>query len=121
MASTVSSNQIQFILNGTVQTGANWTVLNSGTSSNEVILNTPLQLNQVYNGTIIATDANNNSSTNTFTFNTWGPAPNNIYVEAADYNYGRADNLSIILRRRNLIKTTASLICWARKALITTY
>ncbi len=30
VASTVSSNQIQFILNGTVQTGANWTVLNSG-------------------------------------------------------------------------------------------
>jgi hypothetical protein len=86
--STISSNQIQFILNGAVQTGANWTVLNSGTSSNQVILNTPLQLNQVYNGTIIATDANNNSSTNTFTFNTWGPSPNNIYIEGGDYNYG---------------------------------
>jgi len=86
--STISSNQIQLILNGAAQTGANWTVLNSGTSSNQVILNTPLQLNQVYNGTIIAADANNNTSTNTFTFNTWGPSPNNIYVEAADYNYG---------------------------------
>ncbi len=87
VASTISSNKIQLILNGAVQTGANWTVLNSGTSSNEVILNTPLQLNQVYNGTIIAADANNNTSTNTFSFNTWGPAPNNIYIEAADYNY----------------------------------
>jgi hypothetical protein len=86
--STVSSNQIQLILNGAVQTGANWTVLNSGTSSNQVILNAPLQLNQVYNGTIIATDAANNSSTNTFTFNTWGTAPNNIYIEGADYNWG---------------------------------
>jgi hypothetical protein len=86
--STISSNQIQFILNGAVQTGANWTVLGSGTSSNQVTLDTPLQLNQVYNGTIIATDANNNSSTNTFTFNTWGTSPNNIYIEGGDYNYG---------------------------------
>jgi hypothetical protein len=75
-------------LNGVVQTGAAWTVLNSGTSSNEVILNTPLQANQIYNGTIVAADANGNSSVSTFSFNTWGPSPNNIYIEGADYNYG---------------------------------
>jgi hypothetical protein len=87
-ASTVASNHIQLTLNGVLETGANWTVLNSGTYSNEVILNTPLQGNQVYNGTIVATDANGNSATNNFTFNTWETAPNNIYIEMSDYNYG---------------------------------
>ncbi len=87
-ASTISSNNIQLILNGVAQTGAAWTVTGSGTSSNQVTLNTPLQGNLVYNGTIIARDAGGNSSTNTFSFNTWLTAPNNIYVEAADYNYG---------------------------------
>jgi hypothetical protein len=88
VASTISSNNIQLILNGVVQTGANWTVLNSGTSSNQVILNTPLQANQVYNGTIVASDANNNSSVTSFTFNTWVGSPDNIYIESGDYNYG---------------------------------
>lgn len=87
-ASTISSNRIQLTLNGVAQTGANWTVTGSGTSSNQVTLNTPLQPNDTYNGTIIATDAAGNSSTNSFTFNTWLPAYNNIYIEAADYNYG---------------------------------
>jgi hypothetical protein len=88
VASTISSNNIQLVLNGVVQTGANWTVLNSGTSSNQVILNTTLQANQVYNGTIIASDANNNSSATTFSFNTWVGSPDNIYIESGDYNYG---------------------------------
>jgi hypothetical protein len=87
-ASTISSNKIQFTLNGVLQTGANWTVIGSGTASNQVVLNAPLQGNQVYNGTIIATDAVGNSSTNTFSFNTWLPSYNNIYIEASDYNYG---------------------------------
>jgi hypothetical protein len=87
-ASTIVSNKIQLTLNGVLQTGANWTVLNSGTSSNEVTLNTPLQGNLVYNGTIIATDQAGNSSTNSISFNTWLPAPNNIYIESGDYNWG---------------------------------
>ena len=86
-ASTISSNNIQLILNGAAQTGAAWTVTGSGTSSNQVTLNGPLQANLVYNGMIIATDAAGNSSTNTFSFNTWLTEPYNIYVEAADYNY----------------------------------
>jgi hypothetical protein len=87
-ASTISSNRIQLTLNGVAQTGGDWTVAGSGTSSNQVTLNTPLQPNQAYSGTIIATDAAGNSSTNSFAFNTWLAAYNNIYIEAADYNYG---------------------------------
>ncbi|HUA65133.1 MAG TPA: hypothetical protein VME24_04750 [Alphaproteobacteria bacterium] len=87
-ASTINSNNIQLILNGVTQTGAAWTVTGSGTSSNQVTVNTPLQGNLVYNGTILATDAAGNTSSNTFSFNTWLTAPDNIYVEAADYNYG---------------------------------
>ena len=86
-ASIISSNNIQLILNGVAQKGAAWTVAGSGSSSNQVTVTTPLQGNLVYNGTIIATDAAGNTSTNTFSFNTWLTEPNNIYVEAADYNY----------------------------------
>jgi hypothetical protein len=85
-SSTIVSNNIQLILNGVVQT--NLTDVGSGTSSNQLVLNTPLQDNQTFNGTIIATDQSGNSSTNTFTFNTWDTSPNNIYVESGDYNYG---------------------------------
>jgi hypothetical protein len=86
-ASTISSNNIQLTLNGTAVTGAAWTVIGSGTSSNQVTLNAPLQLNQTYNGTVVATDADGNSSTNEFTFNTWVTETTNIYIEASDYNY----------------------------------
>jgi len=87
-ASTISSNQIQLILNGVAEAATNLTDTGSGTSSNEIVLNTPLQGNQLFNGTVIATDASGNTSTNTFSFNTWLTEPNNIYIEAGDYNYG---------------------------------
>ena len=87
LASTVFSNKIQLIVNGVVQTGANWTVFGSGTSSNHVVLNTALQNNLVYTGTITATDVNGNATTNNFTFNTWLTGPYNLYIEAEDYNY----------------------------------
>ncbi len=87
VASTVASNHIQLVLNGVTVTGANWTVTGSGTASNHVVLNTPLQANAVYTGAITATDADGNSSTNNFTFNTWLTAPNNIYLESGDYNF----------------------------------
>ncbi|HEY3762887.1 MAG TPA: hypothetical protein VGN23_14170 [Verrucomicrobiae bacterium] len=87
-ASIISSNNIQMTLNGMPITGPNWTVIGSGTASNEVVVNVPLQLNQVYTGTIIAADANGNTATNNFTFNTWVTSPNNIYIESSDYNFG---------------------------------
>ncbi len=86
-ASTISSNNVQLLLNGVLQTGSAWTVTGSGTADAHVVLNAPLQGNLTYNGTVIATDAAGNTSSNTFTFNTWLPAYNNIYIEGADYNY----------------------------------
>ncbi len=85
--STVSSNNIQLTLNGVVQTGSSWTVLGSGTASNHVVLNSALQGNTVYTGTITATDANGNHTTNNFTFNTWLTSPYNLYIESGDYNF----------------------------------
>lgn len=90
-ASTVVSNQIQLTLDGVLQTGNDWTVYGSGTSSNAVVVNTPLEQNQVYNGTVVVTDQSGNTATNTFTFNTWVPSPDNIYIEASDYNYSGGD------------------------------
>ena len=86
--STILASNIQLILNGTVVPAADLSVLGSGTSSNQVQYTTDFQENTVYNGTIIATDQAGNSSTNTFTFNTWETAYDNIYIEAGDYNYG---------------------------------
>ena len=96
--STVSSNNIKLSLNGVVQTGANWTVFSSGTASNHVVLNSALQHNIAYTGVIIASDANGNFTTNNFAFNTWLTSPNNIYIEAEDYNFnsgGWIDNFSV--------------------------
>jgi hypothetical protein len=84
-ASTIASSGIQVLLNGVSQA---FTDVNSGTASNSVTTTTPLQPNVLYNGTIIATDQAGNSSTNNFSFNTWLTAPNNIYIESGDYNYG---------------------------------
>lgn len=86
-ASTIVSNQVQLILNGVPEAATNLIDTGSGTSSNEIVLNAPLQANQVYNGTVIATDAGGNTSTNAFSFNTWLTEPYNIYIEAGDYNY----------------------------------
>lgn len=88
LASTVLSNAIHLTVNGVVQAGAAWTVFNSGTASNHVVLNTPLQNNTVYTGTITATDVNGNGITNHFTFNTWQTSPVNLYIAAEDYNFG---------------------------------
>lgn len=84
-ASTIQAGQVQVFLNGVPQA---FSYFGSGTASNSISLNTPLQPNVLYNGTIIAPDQAGNSSTNNFSFNTWLTAPNNIYVEGGDYNYG---------------------------------
>lgn len=84
--STVNSNGVSLILNGVNETNQ-MSFTGSGTANLQVTLNPSLQPNLVYNGTIIAADANGNLTTNNFTFNTWSTAYNNIYIEAADYNY----------------------------------
>src|SRR5437764_9579474 len=48
-------------------------------------LNTALSNNVVYNGTIVATDANGNHATNNFSFNTW--LATNPFIESGDYNF----------------------------------
>lgn len=80
---TISSNGIQLILNGVVET--NLTFTGDETTNVGVVLNTPLQNNVVYTGTIIATDDNGNHATNNFTFNTF--LATDFFVEASDYNY----------------------------------
>lgn len=81
--STVSSNGVQLTLNGENYTNLSFT--DSGTTNLGVTLDTPLQANVIYNGTIIATDSNGNHATNNFSFNTF--LPTDFFVEASDYNF----------------------------------
>jgi len=86
--STVSSNGTKLTLNGVNQT--NLTFTGSGTGTMHVNLNSALQDNINYSGSITAADANGNHTTNNFTFNTWLTSAaniNNIYIEAGDYNF----------------------------------
>jgi hypothetical protein len=81
--STVASNGVQLTLNGVQQTNLSFT--GSGTTNLGVTLFPLLQSNVLYNGTIIATDANGNHATNNFTFNTW--LATDYFIEASDYNF----------------------------------
>jgi hypothetical protein len=80
--STLASNGISLSVNGVGQTNL---AVTGFPTNRHVVLNTALAANLVYNGTIIAQDANGNKATNIFTFNTW--TTNNPYIEAEDYNY----------------------------------
>jgi hypothetical protein len=81
--STVTSNGVQLTLNGVVQTNLSFT--GSGTTNLGATLNMSLQDNVLYNGTIVATDANGNHATNNFSFNTW--LATDYFIEASDYNF----------------------------------
>jgi len=83
-ASTVASNGISLILNGVNQTNLGFT--GSGSDLVGVVLNTPLQDNVAYTGTITVVDANGNRATINFSFNTWDS--NDPFIEAEDYNFG---------------------------------
>jgi hypothetical protein len=72
-------------LNGAAINDTNLTFTGNETTNVGVTLNTPLQDNVVYTGTIIATDDNGNHATNNFTFNTF--LATDFFVEASDYNY----------------------------------
>jgi hypothetical protein len=93
--STVASNGVTLALNGANQTNMSFT--GSGTTSLHAVLNSALQDNLVYNGTIVATDANGNRATNNFTFNTW--RSDNAFIEASDYNYSVGAGVSSSPRR----------------------
>jgi hypothetical protein len=81
---TVSSNAVSVYLNGVPQTGATY---NTASPTTQLLgtLNPVLAANAFYNYTIVAQDANGNSATNSFTFNTFSPT--NTCIQAEDYNY----------------------------------
>jgi len=83
IASTISGGNVSLTLNGAAQTLA----FSSASPTNQMFVTntTTLQLNTVYNAVIVATDGNGNKSTNTFGFNTF--SPNNLCIDAEDYNY----------------------------------
>ena len=84
--SDVASNGVTLVLNG-INESNQMSFTGSGTSNMQVTLNPVLQPNVLYTGTISAADTNGNLSTVPFSFNTWATAPDNIYIEASDYNY----------------------------------
>ena len=81
--STIPTSGISLVLNGASQT--NLTFTGGGTTNVHVVLNTSLQNDVLYTGTITVTDANGNHATNNFSFNTW--TSNNPFIEAEDYNF----------------------------------
>ena len=84
IASTLTGTNITLLLNGIAQSNL---VFNTNGSTNQLLgTNTiPLKANLLYNATIIAADANSNTATNTFDFNTFSPL--NLCIDAEDYNY----------------------------------
>lgn len=88
--SAVASNGVSLVLNG-INESNQMSFTGSGTSNLQVTLNPPLQPNVSYTGTISAADTNGNLSSQSFSFNTWLPEPQNIYIEASDYNYNGGD------------------------------
>ncbi len=84
--STVSSNAVSVYLNGVLQTGFTY---NTTTPTSQLTGsgNPALALNTFYNYTIVAQDANGNTVSNNFTFNTFSSS-NNVFIDAMDYNFG---------------------------------
>ncbi|EEF58129.1 hypothetical protein [Pedosphaera parvula] len=84
IASTVRGSSITFKLNGVTQTGLTFNT--TGTTNQLFVTNTTaLVANTFYNASIVATDANGNTATNNFTFNTFSPT--NLSIDAEDYNH----------------------------------
>ncbi|MDB6122276.1 MAG: hypothetical protein JWQ71_1269 [Pedosphaera sp.] len=84
VASTIRGSSVTFKLNGVTQTGLTF---NTTGSTNQLFAtnNTALLANVLYNASIIVADANGNTATNNFTFNTFSPT--NLAIDAEDYNY----------------------------------
>ena len=85
-ASTISSTNVTLLLNGVPQTLAF-----STTSASQQLFATnmtPMVTNTIYGATIIATDANGNSATNSFGFNTY--QTNSLWMDVK--NFGATGN-----------------------------
>jgi hypothetical protein len=83
--STVASNLVSVYLNGVPQGSLTY---NTTAPTQQLLGNCAAALapDTFYNYVIIAQDANGNAATNTFTFNTF--LASDLYIDAADYNYG---------------------------------
>src|SRR5205823_12219643 len=84
LASTLAGTNVTLLLNGVSQSNM---VFNTTGATNQLLgTNTiPLAGNLFYNATIIAVDANSNTATNSFNFNTF--LPGNLCIDAEDYNF----------------------------------
>ncbi|NOS68306.1 MAG: hypothetical protein HOP33_00025 [Verrucomicrobia bacterium] len=85
IASTVRGSNVTLRLNGVAQTGLTFNTTGP-TTQLFVTNNTALGANLLYSATIIVADDNSNTATNNFNFNTF--SPNNLSLDAEDYNYG---------------------------------
>ena len=83
--STVASNLVSVYLNGVPQGSLTY---NTTAPTQQLLGNCAATLapDTFYNYVIIVQDANGNTATNTFTFNTF--LASDLYIDAADYNYG---------------------------------
>lgn len=84
VASTITGTNLIVLLNGSKQTNL---VFNTSGPTNQLIVSNaaPLSVNTLYSASIVAVDANSNTVTNNFNFNTF--SPNNLCIDAEDYNY----------------------------------
>jgi hypothetical protein len=84
VASTISATNLSLFLNGVKQTNM---LYNTTSATNQLFAtnNSALIPNTFYNSSIIALDANGNTATNNFNFNTFSPT--NMCIDAEDYNY----------------------------------
>jgi hypothetical protein len=84
IASTIRGSSVTFKLNGVAQTGLTF---NTTGATNQLFATntTSLLANMFYNASVIVADANGNSATNNFAFNTFSPS--NLCIDAEDYNY----------------------------------
>ena len=82
--STVASGSVSLYLNGVLQTGS---IFNTTSPTNQLLgtNNATLSPDTFYTYTIVASDANGNTVSNIFTFNTF--LAGDLYIDAYDYNY----------------------------------
>jgi hypothetical protein len=88
IASTIRASSVTFKLNGVTQAGLTY---NTTSPTNQLFATntTALLPNMLYNASIVVADANGNTATNNFTFNTFSPT--NLSIDAEDYNYNSGE------------------------------
>jgi hypothetical protein len=82
--STVSSSTVAVYLNGVQQGGISF---NTASPTNQLLASYSATIlpNTYYTNIVVATDANGNTVSNAYSFNTFQPS--DVYIDAYDYNY----------------------------------